>query len=725
MHKNSQFIFLVYTCQMRGSFIVLISILSVSGFSQNSLHFDGANDALNCGTASVLNVGGTAFSLEAWIYADNWKTNVFEGSIVLKEENTTNGGFMLRAGNSGVINFGIGAGNNGAWTEMNTAAILNAATWYHLAATYDGSKMRMYVDGLIVDSLNATISVGGSATTPLTIGYQPIYAGRNWSGRIDEVRIWNKTLTASEIMSNKDSEFCSLNVANLAGYYKLDAGSALGTNTGITSAIDYSGYGNNGTLTNFALSGNSSNWVTGAQVGQDTVGVLDSTSHCGSFYDAGTGQYITATTTIARHIPSYSGCDSFITRKFVVNANSLTEIDTQVCDSFISPLGTVYRTSGTYYESMPSANGCDSFFTMVITVGVAPSFIDTAVCYRYTSPSGITYTQSGTYYENFSSAKGCDSIEQIDLKIYQATSSNLEYAICDSILNPSMTSWLLPGNTYIDTLTNQYGCDSLISITVSSLASFYDDTVQSCVSYTTPSGNMRTTSGQYIDTIPNVVGCDSIISIHLTILEPTSVSVLIEGCYMAELPSSGEIVSASGIYVDTIRNASGCDSIVTMKVTIHTVNTKVKVADYSLTALSSSGTFQWLDCADYAQITGQTGAEFEYQSTGSFAVEVSENKCTDTSECYNLTGLGLDNLVIHSLVIVPNPAAGSFSISSKHLIGEASIRIISAKGEVVWEEKSNGKAKQALNTNLKVGVYVLEVLNGDNRLFERLMIYEY
>jgi hypothetical protein len=707
---------------MRSKLSSLILLFSVFCFAQNSLHFDGSNDALNCGTASALNVGGKSFSLEAWIYADNWRTNVFEGSIVLKENNSNNGGFMFRAGNGGIVNFAIGAGSSGAWTELNTAAILSTSTWYHLAATYDGSKMRIYVDGVIKDSLSASINVGGTATTPLTIGYQPTYTGRNWSGRIDEVRIWSKVLTASEILANKDKEFCSLSVSDLAGYYKLDEGVAQGNNSGITTAIDYSGNGNSDTLTNFALSSSSSNWLTGANLNQDTVTTNDSSIHCGAFFDVGTSTYYTTTSVISNHVPSYTGCDSFFTRKFIINQNTFTTINAEVCDSFISPTGIIYDSSGTYYDAMPNSQGCDSVFTIILKVGADSSFIDTAVCYGFTSFSGMVYTQSGTYYETFSSSIGCDSIEKINVLVFPRTYASLNLKTCDSVLNPSKTKWLTPGQAYSDTLANQYRCDSIINITVSSLNSDFSDTVHSCVSYISPSGSLYTSSGDYIDSVKNHLGCDSTIRTHLTILRPSAESMVVSGCYSAQLPNSDSWVTVSGAYYDTLQNVAGCDSIVTMDVTINTVNIEVKKEQYTLTALSPTGTFQWLNCVGKSPINGEINAIFKHKNSGSYEVEVTEGNCIDTSECSYMTGLGIDEIDAFYLKIVPNPASSSFVISCENLRGNATIRIKSFNGETVWQEQSNGEKNQTLRPNLAAGIYFVEVQNSEIHLIKRLVI---
>jgi hypothetical protein len=75
---------------------------------------------------------------------------------------------------------------------------LNA--WSHLAGTYDGTTMSLYVNGVLVAS-QAQIGTIAVSTDTLTIGGNPTY-GENWGGLIDEVRIYNRSLNVSELQAD-------------------------------------------------------------------------------------------------------------------------------------------------------------------------------------------------------------------------------------------------------------------------------------------------------------------------------------------------------------------------------------------------------------------------------------------------------------------------------------------------------------------------------------------
>ncbi len=91
-------------------------------------------------------------------------------------------------------------------------------------------------------------------------------------------------------------------------------------------------------------------------------------------------------------------------------------------------------------------------------------------------------------------------------------------------------------------------------------------------------------------------------------------------------------------YTQLFTNAAGCDSIVTLHLTILSVDTAVSVRGDTLTALAGGATFQWLSCGGggYSVIPGATDSTYVITANGSFAVAVTQNGCTDTSSCHTV-----------------------------------------------------------------------------------------
>ncbi|MCB9261460.1 MAG: T9SS type A sorting domain-containing protein [Flavobacteriales bacterium] len=700
--------------------------LSIALPAQNALNFDGSSDGVNCGNDTALDVGKKSFTVEAWIKPESFPQKIYEGSIVIKESNSNNGGFMLRAGDGGKVGFGIGAGTNGSWSEINTTiGWLNIGSWSHIAATYNGVKMRLYVNGYLVDTLATNISVGGSLNTPLTLGYHPTY-GRYWDGNIDEVRVWDTAWSDTIIKANMNMELCGLNIPHLMGYYKLDEGTANGNNSGINSTKDYSGNGNNGTLNTFTLSGSSSNWTTGAGLSQDATYANDTFRACNSYLDTYFSKLVKSTTTLTKHIPNSVGCDSVISHHIIITSNSYFTQNIRECDSFTSATGKVYKKSGTYYDILANAAGCDSVITTNLKVGGDSVLSTKSSCISYTSSTGKTYNSSGTYFENFTNTFGCDSIEKLQLTILNPTYSSFHLNACDSVLNPLKTKWLKPGDVHYDTIQNMVGCDSIITTTVSGLTTYHDINAHSCNVYISPKGRILGNSGIFYDTLINGRGCDSIIKISLVIGGQNSSEINIHGCGTAVSPTDGKIFNASTTYLDTLQNASGCDSIITMHVTVVNIDTKVKVEAKKLTAQSSVGQFQWLDCKNgYTEIVGADSAVFENQNSGQYAVEIAYDNCLDTSDCHFITGLFTQDLRYSDVInISPNPSSHGFYIrATNENVQISGVLIYTTDGKLVFSKTVEPNAEQNLNPELPPGIYILKTMaNNGNEYISKLLL---
>lgn len=240
-------------------------------------------------------------------------------------------------------------------------------------------------------------------------------------------------------------------------------------------------------------------------------------------YTSPSGQHTWTTSGVYTDIiPNTEGCDSILTINLTI-LNSASTFNETTCQSYISPSGNyTWINSGIYFDTIPNSAGCDSIITINLTILNSSSSINVTSCRSYISPSGnYTWTNSGSYIDTVSNTLGCDSIITINLTITDNSSSTINISACNSYTSPSnMFIWTSSG-TYLDTIANISGCDSLITLNLviqSSSYSLITDTA--CKSYNSPSGNYTwVTSGIYNDTIPNTFSCDSIITIDLTILD--------------------------------------------------------------------------------------------------------------------------------------------------------------------------------------------------------------
>src|SRR5690606_26544126 len=154
---------------------------------------------------------------------------------------------------------------------------------------------------------------------------------------------------------------------------------------------------------------------------------------------------------------------------------------------------------------------------------------------------------------------GCDSLITIDLTVNDTTSTVINPIACETYTSSiGNYTWTTIG-IYQDTILNSVGCDSLIIVNLTvkrNSTAIISPTV--CDNYVSPSGNYNwNSSGTYQDTIANAVGCDSLITINLTVNNSSSVSISPTVCESYTAPSGKYLWTTSGTYTDTISSANG------------------------------------------------------------------------------------------------------------------------------------------------------------------------
>jgi hypothetical protein len=167
------------------------------------------------------------------------------------------------------------------------------------------------------------------------------------------------------------------------------------------------------------------------------------------------------------------------------------------------------------------------------------------------------------------------------------------------------------------------------------------------------------------------------------------------------------VYSTDGIYTDVLTAANGCDSVVTTTIEVTNVNVAVVLTGSdTLTADAENAQYQWLDCGDnFAVIAAENDQSFVASVTGSYAVAVTQNGCTDTSECMNITvgGLGKkDQIVMNAW---PNPVTGHLFIDSPVAI--KSVEVVDLSGKIVHAEITNYNVNMS---GVKPGIYLVHVL---------------
>lgn len=693
---------------MKRLYFLMVLFTSVfQSRAQNCLDFDGSNDYVDCGNDTSVQISGQYITLEAWINPTAWKTNAYEGNIICKEYNTSNYGYMLRCGASGSLNFAIG---DGKWHEITTASsLLSLNTWQHVAGTFDGNKMRVYINGVAVDSLAFNGQITATPNVNLFIGAHVTYS-RFYQGQIDEVRIWNKCRTESELYSNMGSEFCGT-VSGLKAYYKFNQGKASQANGSVKKLNDLSGFYNNGTLNNFGLSGSTSNWIKGRSYLRAAVYKQDTADVCNTYTSPSKRFTWTTSGNYNDTLNTFFGCDSVIQISLKVRKSTTSVLNIYACDSFKSPSGLyVWKKSGIYFDKIKNVAKCDSSITIKLTIGGSRDTIQASACEKFISPKGITYTQSGIYPETYKNYRNCDSIICIKLNIKKSSTATLNETACQLALSPSKKHVWRSTGTYKDTLTNFAGCDSFLTVNLKILNSSSVVSFRNCLSVKSPSKRYTwTISGTYGDTISNRAGCDSFITAHVIILHPSSAKIDINACRSYKSPL-GKTYTKSGIIKETLVNFLGCDSLLSINLSIPFNNTQVTQDGKHLAAVAGQGAYQWLNCDNaYSPVSGENQNTFTAKAIGNYAVEIKDSGCADTSQCYLVNSVGLDKNFITLFSISPNPSDnGIFTINTSAPTDDLTMTLTDLNGQTILTLNAENKTTLDLS-HLPKGLYLLNI----------------
>lgn len=162
-----------------------------------SLNFDGTDDRVDVGNAAALNITGNAITLSAWIYDDG--TSGVNGYIMGKVTGTHKYAFLVNHANQ-TIDFSLNTGSVTTYGAPGGVGGLDSMhnKWNLVNEVYDGTNMMIYINGVLVGSTPKTGNIV-SNTDGFAIGDRGTVANTPFKGGIDDVRVYNRALSAAEI----------------------------------------------------------------------------------------------------------------------------------------------------------------------------------------------------------------------------------------------------------------------------------------------------------------------------------------------------------------------------------------------------------------------------------------------------------------------------------------------------------------------------------------------
>ena len=238
---------------------------TVSNGAGYALEFDGVDDFIDCGNSSSVNI--TEFiTVEAWFKSDAFETTQ---SIIKKNGSGSGYELSLSKNNNGNIFFRLNA-NDSYRVNSTTLYPHDGNTWTHVAATYDGTDVILYINGSPEDTVSGPASISTNNNN-LVIGTNAADSTMAlFDGAIDEVRVWNVARSEAEIRETMCKKLTG-SETGLVGYWRFD-------NVSGTNVTDLTSNNNDGTMHNM----NAFNYVwSGGALGDNSA--FDYVGNAGTF----------------------------------------------------------------------------------------------------------------------------------------------------------------------------------------------------------------------------------------------------------------------------------------------------------------------------------------------------------------------------------------------------------------------------------------------------------
>lgn len=367
----------------------------------------------------------------------------------------------------------------------------------------------------------------------------------------------------------------------------------------------------------------------------------------------------------------------------------------------------------------------------------SPVFVTDSItaCESYTWVNGVTYPidiSDVRFVYQQSAVNGCDSIVKLYLDIIEPKKG------MDSITACSSYTWI-DGITYTsNTKSPEFtligagsnGCDSIVSLNLTIQNSqIGKDHIAACNSYIWIDGVTYTSSNNSAThTLVNGAsnGCDSIVELELVISNSQFTRDSIFSCQPYYTWINGITYTKSDSASITLSSAQGCDSLVTLDLTLIDVDTSVSLLGQTIVAHANKAHFTWGKCENgyFSKYSADTLNSFTPVQNGSYAVIISQYGCSDTSRCVSINDIGLRDCIKQDEIgIYPNPTKGKVTIDVPQEYIWSGVLIFNSSGKLVFEKNTNNNVLHEIDlSNLARGLYTLEVILSEQSLFYKIIV---
>ena len=315
---------------------------------------------------------------------------------------------------------------------------------------------------------------------------------------------------------------------------------------------------------------------------------------------------------------------------FVANFGALelsSSISATICEGqTYTENGFNVSEAGVYTQNLTSVNGCDSIVTLTLNVNpIYNTELTATICQGQTyTENNFNVSEAGVYTQTLTSVNGCDSIVTLTLNVLPSYNTNLTATICQgSELNISGFN-VTEGGVYTQNLTSINGCDSIVTLTVTELPTVHTDlTLTICEgSSLNFSGFNVSEAGVYTQTHTAVNGCDSIVTLTVTeypTFDTTINATINPGETYAEF---GFNESEAGTYVQNLQSINGCDSTITLVLSVNSSLLDIEETEISLYPNPTKSEITFSQAIEKVEVIDLTGkAIFTFSNAKTINIE--------------------------------------------------------------------------------------------------------
>ncbi len=252
----------------------------------------------------------------------------------------------------------------------------------------------------------------------------------------------------------------------------------------------------------------------------------------------------------------------------------VTEFNRDIClgDSAVVS-NKVYKSAGTYYDTLKNKDGCDSILQINLTLH--PHYADTiqaVTCANFPFDfDGQSLDSTAVYEFRYFTSQSCDSIVYLNLKVNPVDRADISASICKGDFIEVEGKKYDQSGDFEDTIQNEFGCDSILNIHLKVMPiSLTQIDSAICLGNFVAVGTKRyIQSGFYLDTLASVGNCDSIVQLNLLVNKNDTVRIDTQFCQNSSITILGKKYDQSGFYSIKGINQKNCDSVINLNLLIH------------------------------------------------------------------------------------------------------------------------------------------------------------